>query len=276
MGRDSFAAGRLPQIGLPAEAVALPRPDILAGMRDGFAHTGAVVQHRIGQHLMGNRNRAAVARHDAQRRGKPAARAFAAHDDAVAVDAKRIGLRIKPCQHGITIVNRGRIRRFRRQPVIDRNHRALIRLHRAYRRRIPRFRRAGDEAAAMNVQQHRHLCRRPLGLVAENAHRAPIVAWNGLLRNAHTVRRGLFTLQLPAFGQHRAHGTQCLSGKIAEGQGLQPRDKLRIDERGNGRHQVPPVRGRAGRRSVRSGFCGIARCFAGNFNPPCRPCCLER
>ena len=68
------------------------------------------------------RRAAAVAGHQRQRRGEPAAGAAADEHDPLRVDAQLLGVLGGPGQARVAVLDRAGVRGLRRQPVLDRDH----------------------------------------------------------------------------------------------------------------------------------------------------------
>ena len=85
----------------------------------------AVVDHRIDEELERDVDLAAIAGEDREPRGEPAARARARDRDARRVDAQLVGVLRGPQQARVAVVERRRVRVFRREPVLDRHRDAV-------------------------------------------------------------------------------------------------------------------------------------------------------
>ena len=111
----------------------------------------AIVEHRIDELLEGEGIFAAVARQQRQRRGKAAARAFAHHADPGRIETLFGGVGEDPGKAGIAVLDRAGKHGLGREPIVDRDDRAVQLDRQRPVGHVPLIRGAGDKAAAMDV-----------------------------------------------------------------------------------------------------------------------------
>ena len=143
-----------------AELLVTPRRDgVELARRRGVV---AVVQHGVGERLVGERRAPTIPGHQCDAGRQPAAGALAAHRDARRIDVQVPGPTAAPQKSGVAVLHGGRIGILRRQPVRDRHHHAPD-VERVTLRGRPRtVDAAGDHPAAVEPDQRgQNAVRRP-------------------------------------------------------------------------------------------------------------------
>ncbi len=138
----------------PPEAVAGARPAKFASpfiaIGVGVA-AGAMVEHRIDQHLPGNHRAASVAGHQRQRGGKATAGALAHDHDALDIDAERLGMGDEPREPGIAILDGPGKWGLGRQSIVHRRDQCVVTVGHDARCKVAHLRVADDEAPAVDM-----------------------------------------------------------------------------------------------------------------------------
>ncbi len=183
----------------------------------------AIVQHRAQQMLEDDRNIAAIARQDGNRRSESATRADPRQRDPCGVDAERRPFGEHPGKRTVTIFNWRWKRVFGRETVIDEDHGVQIEGRRPAGGRHPR-RRSRDEAAAVNVAD-RGQFGRPVGathdhieVLVPGAQPQAVLHQPGNILLFHLSRD-----ERPEFGEFA-------QTKLNVGKQVDPRAQFRVDE----------------------------------------------
>jgi hypothetical protein len=246
--RDPGGARGLAEEAFPAEAILRRGPQDRADRRRGGGDgAGAIVEHRVDQHLQDQRHLAAVARGDREQGGMTAAGALAHHRDPAAIDAEFVGMVMDPFEPGIIIVDRTREAGFGRQPIVDGDDHAVERRRGRLERRDHAGGGAGYEAAAMDVDDRRLVgarlgiddIDRDVGGARQPRDHLPAIGGCGQRRRQH-VRH------------HRSRRRERGAGRIGERRGLVEHHRREGAQFGVDEGQVGR-RLRAGPRGDRSG-----------------------
>ena len=230
----------LPEIGLPRDVVAAlgPAEAALAGMHR-IEH-GAVVEHRVQQHLEGDRV-ALVVRALGEAGGEAAAGTGSADGDAGGIDPQRGGLVLQPAQRGVAVIEVGREGMLGGQAVFDADHEDAQVGGQLPAHPVVELRRTGDVAAVVGPQQRAGRARALRRLVHAHVDGVP-------------VRRG----HLPVPQPHPLGG---LDAGCRREQPAEHRDPARSGEFGGHVQQgIAQVR----RRRLHE---GAARCDPGDDGP---------